>query len=241
MAADGFCAQNTEGCATVTARRDGCRWVLCTEHRRLCYSDCKKRWLQMGSVHRTQKAILQWLQEKMAADGFCAQNTEDYATVIVRRDGFREVLCTEHRRLCYSGCKKRWIQRGSVHRTQKAMLQWLQEEMAAGGFCVQNTEDYATVTARRGGFREALCTEHRRLRYSDCKKRWLQRGSVHTIRDMMGGGARSRCLRFGEQTNPLHLPVIQYNTTHATDSLLCQCFKLSTYTAAFPATLFREN
>jgi len=59
----------------------------------------------------------------MYAVGFCAQNTEDYATVIARRDGYRGVLCTEHRRLRYSDCKKRWIQRGSVHRTQKATLQ----------------------------------------------------------------------------------------------------------------------
>jgi len=36
----------------VTARRDGCSGILCTEHRRLRYSDYKKRWIEWGSVHR---------------------------------------------------------------------------------------------------------------------------------------------------------------------------------------------
>jgi hypothetical protein len=61
--------------------------------------------------------------------------------------------------------------------------------MDAEGFCAQNTEGYATVTARRDGCREVLCTGHRRLRYSDCKKRWMQRGSVHGIRGREGHGA----------------------------------------------------
>jgi hypothetical protein len=58
----------------VTVRRDGCREVLCIEHRRLRYSDRKKRWMHSGSVHRTQKTMPQWMQEEMDAEGFCAQS-----------------------------------------------------------------------------------------------------------------------------------------------------------------------
>jgi hypothetical protein len=60
---------------------------------------------------------------------------------------------------------------GFCAQNTETTLQRLQEEMDAKGLCAQNTEDYATVTVRRDGCREVLCIEHRRLRYSDRKKR----------------------------------------------------------------------
>ena len=148
----------------------------------------KKRWMHRGSVPRTQKTTIQWLEEEMDAQRFCAQNTEDHATVTGRRDGCTEVLCPEHRRLRYSEWKKRWMHRGSVHRTQ----------------------DHATVTGRRDGCTEVLCTEHRRPRYSDWKKGQALRGSVTRIIGSKGHGAGVNALE--NKKNLLTLPVIKSNT-----------------------------